>query len=360
MVTSMASRRNFLTGIIASSTFPRLSWADAGNPKFLAASKLPNGKYILCGINASGKDVFRIPLPGRGHAASAHPTSPEAVAFARRPGRFALVINCMNGSIIKKLTPPNNIHFYGHGCYVDEGRILITSENRIDTGEGLLGLWDSQSGYKRIGEVSSGGIGPHEIKQLPNGKGIMVANGGIRTHPDHGRKKLNLDTMRSNISHITSNFSLDNIFELPKDLYQNSIRHLDISDSGEVAFGTQWQGDPSDTVPLVGLIDLNRKIGLIKLSLAQQLELKGYVGSIAISRNSQAISVTSPRGGVAHIYEDQVLTQKIWRPDICGTVSNSNSFVLTCGSGLFINLQLNGQNIKIKSNKSWDNHIIAL
>jgi hypothetical protein len=62
--------------------------------------------FFLHGLTASGGSAVPDPLPGRGHAAAAHPTRAEAVAFARRPGTFALVIDCATGETRHRLTPP--------------------------------------------------------------------------------------------------------------------------------------------------------------------------------------------------------------------------------------------------------------
>ena len=48
--------------------------------------------------------------------------------------------------------------------------------------------------------MPSGGIGPHEILRLPGARLLAIANGGIHTRPDTGREKLNLDTMRPNLT----------------------------------------------------------------------------------------------------------------------------------------------------------------
>ncbi len=98
----MTNRRTFLAGLFAVSTTPDLTWADVGNPSYLAAAKLPNNSFALFGLSDTGQDMFQIPLPGRGHAAAVHPKKPEVVAFARRPGRFALVIDCASGQPIQK------------------------------------------------------------------------------------------------------------------------------------------------------------------------------------------------------------------------------------------------------------------
>ena len=93
----MTSRRAFLAGLVAVAA-PKPSWADAGSPRWLACAREANGTYALFGIAEDGADTFRLPLPARGHAGAAHPTRPEAVAFARRPGAFALVLDCGSGA----------------------------------------------------------------------------------------------------------------------------------------------------------------------------------------------------------------------------------------------------------------------
>ncbi|HBM41824.1 MAG TPA: DUF1513 domain-containing protein, partial [Sulfitobacter sp.] len=62
-------------------------------------------------------------------------------------------------------------------------------------------------------------------KRLPGGDTLVVANGGIDTHPDSGRAKLNIPTMRPNLTYINDRRILEQI-ELPHDMHRNSIRHL--------------------------------------------------------------------------------------------------------------------------------------
>ena len=76
----MQTRRGFIASIMAASSLPALSWADAGSPAYLGAARRADGSFALFGLTAGGDDVFRIALPDRGHAAAAHPTAPEAVA----------------------------------------------------------------------------------------------------------------------------------------------------------------------------------------------------------------------------------------------------------------------------------------
>ena len=46
-----------------------------------------------------------------------------------------------------------------------------------------------------VGEIDTHGIDPHEVAWLPDGRSLLVANGGIMTHPRTFRRKLNIPTM---------------------------------------------------------------------------------------------------------------------------------------------------------------------
>lgn len=140
----MANRRAFLAGLFASGLVPSASWADAGSPAYLTAARDANERYILIGLSESLSETFRQPLPARGHAAAAHPTLPQAVAFARRPGLFALVMDCRDGRLIRRLNAPDGRHFYGHGVFSPDGAFLYTTENDYAQARGMIGVWDAR------------------------------------------------------------------------------------------------------------------------------------------------------------------------------------------------------------------------
>ena len=116
----MATRRGFLAGLAAFG-LPKPGWADAGSPAWLAAGK-EGDTFALHGLSAMGDSLFRIPLPARGHAAAAHPTRPHAVAFARRPGHFAMVLDCTSGAVLHRLTPPEGHSSTGTAVFPPTGR----------------------------------------------------------------------------------------------------------------------------------------------------------------------------------------------------------------------------------------------
>ena len=349
-------RRRFLTSLVAGAALPRLTWADAGDPRWIAAARDADGTHALYGLDTQGADLFRIPIPDRGHAAAAHPTAPEAVAFARRPGTFALVIDCARGSVAARLEAPAGRHFYGHGAFIAGGDILCTTENAFETGKGRIGLWSRIEGWRRIGEVPSHGIGPHEVLALP-GDVLAVANGGIRTHPDHDREKLNLATMRPNLAYVDVETGLQELVELDPALHRASIRHLAAA-SGTVAFAMQWEGDTAEPVPLLGLHRRGERPVLATAPLTEQIAMRGYAGSVAIA--GARVGITSPRGGRLHVFDRAgAFLASHRRADACGLAPGPQGFLMTDGLGGILDVD-GGLRPRRVADRAWDNHLVAL
>jgi len=350
----MATRRGFLSAL-AALALPLRSWAEVGSPSFLAAGK--DGEvHVLHGMDVTGDSLFRIDLPGRGHAAAAHPTRPLAVAFARRPGTFAVVLDCRSGEEVTQLTPPSGRQFNGHGVFSLRGDVLFTSEVVAATSEGRIGIWETER-FSRVGEWNSGGIGPHDMKRMVDG-GLVVANGGIATDPAD-RTKLNIETMRPNVTLLGPDGRITAQAELPPDMHQNSIRHLALARDGRVAFAMQWEGDPAIDVPQLGLWSPGSDLQLCPPSPEDAFRMKGYAGSIAIS-NGQ-IALTSPRGGVVMVHgSDGAHLATHARDDACGVAASADGFVVTDGAGAVWHCDAAGLTLLRRDGPSWDNHLVAL
>jgi hypothetical protein len=353
-------RRSFLGGVLAAGAMPACTWADAGGPAYLAAAARPDGTYVLCGLDPAMQTVFCRALPARGHAAAAHPARPQAVAFARRPGTFALVLDCRTGQISATLAAPASRHFYGHGTYSASGERLFTTENDYDAERGVIGVWDVAAGYRRMGEFGSGGTGRHDIKRLPGSDILVVANGGIDTHPATGRLKLNIPTMQPNLTYI-ENGSVIGSAALPAPQYKNSIRHLVVGPRGDVAFGMQWQGEGIPQA-LVGRHKRGGMLQLFDTPADLRRSVQGYIGSIVYAQDGKSVAVTSPRGGVVHVYDAAkgTLVRRISLPDVCGIAAQGQDFAVTSGTGDLGSLTAGGRGLHSAAPLMWDNHLVAL
>ncbi len=358
----MTSRRHFLAGLAAATLAPVKGWSAVGAPDFLSAALFPDGSYRLAGLDARGAITFSLPLPARGHAAAAHPHRAQAVAFARRPGTFALVVDCATGEQIAQLDAPKGRHFFGHGVFSTDGAQLFTTENDYDAGEGIIGIWDAENGYSRLGEFPSGGVGPHEMLLMPGGKSIAIANGGIETHPDTGRTKLNLPTMQPNLTYSDLSGGILEQVELPRAMHKNSIRHLAVRTDGLVAFALQWQGDKTQHPPLLGLHRRGEPPRLLSAPEVEQSTLQGYAGSVAFSTDGETVAITCPRGNALHHFRtrDGSFAGAIAVEDVGGLSTGAEGLIFTTGTGEMGSLAKDRARITARAPCQWDNHLIPI
>jgi hypothetical protein len=150
-----------------------------------------------------------------------------------------------------------------------------------------------------LGEIETQGIDPHEIAWLPDGKTLVVANGGILTHPRSFRKKLNIPTMDPSLCLIDaeSGRCLEQM-RLPDHLL--SIRHLAVTPEGVVAAGLQYEGEPPAAPSVVAVYRPGTGFRLLEVPAAAKPQLNGYVASIAVSETQRVIAAACPMGrGVA-------------------------------------------------------------
>lgn len=356
----MTTRRGFIASLLAASAVPTLTWADAGSPDYLAAAREPDGSFALYGLRADGSDAFRLPLAARGHAGAGHPTRPEAVAFARRPGDFAVVIDCTSGQTIAHLTPPQGQYFNGHGAFSRDGRVLYTVENVAETSAGRIGLWNSRS-WRRIGEVPTQGIGPHDLLRLPDSDDLVVANGGLVTDLATGDETRNLQTMRSTLTYLAGDGSLLDQVELDPTQQRSSIRHLAARADGLVGFAMQWQGDTLPEAPLLGLHRRGEGPQLLQADPADHLLMRGYAGSIAFDSTGDRLAISSPKGGRAQVFDVKAgYLCSLIRSDLSGLATAPQGMIVTDGQGGVLTVQDQDLAVLAHRNRAWDNHIVSI
>lgn len=357
----MPDRRTFLGSLIAATGFATTGWAAAGGPAYLAAAKTAMGAYELVGLDEAGEIAFQVPLPDRGHAAAAHPHIAEAVAIARRPGTYGVVLDCRNGNVLTRIEAPEGRHFYGHGAFSKDGRLLFTPENHYETGEGRVGIWSREDGYARVGDVSSGGMGPHEILRLPGATQFAIANGGIRTHPASQRENLNPDTMQPNITLMSETGEILDQAAPEAEFHQNSLRHISAAADGTVACAFQWQGDPYEIVPLLGVYKQGEGLRMLDAPEGRIMAMNAYAGSVAFFDNDSKIAVTSPRGSVLQIFDrEHGFLSQTAQDDVCGVAPGQGCALATDGLGRVSRVSLDGAQPVARYDLAFDNHLVPL
>lgn len=326
---------------------------------YLSCCRNKDGSYAVAGLSDDGNILFTESLDGRGHDIAVAPDQTTAVVFARRPGRFALVLDLMTGQTKQTISAAPHRHFYGHGFFAPDNSLLYASENAYDADAGVIGIYDVQKGYQRIGEFMTGGIGPHEILLMADGRTIVVANGGILTRPEYGRHKLNLTTMRPSLSYLDRQTGdlIEQVY-LPQNFHQLSIRHMSIDKNGAIWFGGQYQGARHEKVALIGTHRLGSDPQMIDASADMIGTFRNYVGSVATNRDGSLVATTSPRGGNLVLWDvdRKSIISKRSLTDVCGVAAGyrENDFFLSTGDG---RLGQDNDTDFTQTNFSWDNHL---
>jgi hypothetical protein len=365
-------RRQFIqltTGLSLLPVLPVVATEEAV-ARYLSAHTDADGRHYVSGFDESGLQQFSIDLPGRAHAIAVSPDGRQAAVVARRPGRYLLIIELSSGRLTYNLESRTDRHFYGHGVFSPDGRWFYTPENDFAKGQGVIGVRDVQQGYRQIDEYPSYGIGPHEAGLLSDGSTLVVANGGIQTHPESGRAKLNLAQMRPSLTYIDarSGKMLEQRF-LSETLHKNSIRHLAITPDDQVCCVMQYQGRRTRQPPLIGTHRRSESIRLLTAPAAVQKRMRNYCGSVCVDVSGMVFAVSSPRGGLVTFWRTDSgdYLGQVDVIDGCGIAAGSEpgQFVLSSGQGDVYQYRVTTKRLQplplIKTdNCHWDNHLLRI
>ena len=340
--------------------------ANSG-PAFASAATTFDGRHWAVGFDGMGHELLRTPLPMRGHQMAVSADGAWIFATPRRPGTQACVIDLATRRVAAVCTSQPGRHFLGHTVYSRDGRHLFITENDYNRGRGLVSVREAHS-LKVVQEFDSGGIGPHELIWMRDGRTLAVANGGILTHPSQPRKKLNLDAMRPNLSliDVASGRLLDQVQALNR---QASIRHLAATDEDEVVVGMQYEGPPGDDVPLVAVYRHGGVLTPLSVPLERQRNMRQYSASVAVDPVSGQAAVTCPCANSvtfwsvsAGRYAGQ---QRFGDAGGVAFEAGAQEFVVTNGRGAIARFDARTLELRRASTVripglKWDNHLSAV
>ena len=365
-------RRRLLAGalgVVGAALLPGPGRSEAAPELYAATRKSPGGDYSAAIFDAAGQDMNAVGLSARGHDIAACPITRCCVAFARRPGNFAVAFSADRSAPPICFTTPPDRHFYGHGIFSPDGRLLFATENAFAEGQGRIGIYDATSGFKRIGEFAAYGIDPHDIALLADGRTLVIANGGLATHPDFGdgRAPLDLAAMAPSLTYV--DLRTGDLIEkhaLPGELRMTSLRHLDKGVGGRVIIGCQTPvTEDGPELPLVLRHRLGEPLTPVELGEELQMALNGYVSSVAVDASGEVAAVTSSKGNSV-LFVDVRSGRALGRrslSDVSGVASgrDAGEFLLTTGFGNVVSgVSLDRASGSHKADWQWDNHAVKL
>lgn len=368
-------RRRLLAGVAAAAGLTLTGRARgviaATGPLWLSAYAAAGAEaaFGVAGFGDDGRLVFRCPLPGRAHGVTPHPDGRMAVVMARRPGRWFAVLDLASGRLAGPATAlpddrrgtGHGVFDAGHGVFDADGAVFYMAEDDVTRETGVLTVLDPAAGYARRESFDVGGVGPHEVIALDNGRTLVSANGGVLTHPDTGRVKLNLEDMDPSLSYLdAARRQVTEVVRLPAEYGNLGIRHLAALADGAVAFGMQDERPTGEIQPLVGLHRRGQPPALLAAPDEAWRRMAGYIGDVA--SDGRVIAASSPRGGVVGRWDGQTgawlgLTEL---SDGCGLAARADGgFVATSGHGRIIALSGDSMAAAVGETPDcrWDNHL---
>jgi hypothetical protein len=231
----------------------------------------------------------------RAHGCALDPRNPRrAIFFARRPGTdaFELDLDSMQVRTIFATGPGR--HLAGHGVFSPDGMHLYTPEHDYEHMRGVISVRETER-YSIVQELDSGGLDPHEIALIDAGRTLVVANGGIMTHPRTYRRKLNIDTMDPSLCLLQVDTG-ERIEQWRLRDHQLSIRHLALA-SDTIVAGLQYEGNIAQTPGVVAIHRRGQALSLLEAPAQEMARFKGYVASIAVSATENIVAAACPFGG---------------------------------------------------------------
>jgi hypothetical protein len=331
-------RRTFLglgAAALAASALGGWTLMHSGaQPLLLSARNNSSGQHFAVGYHLDGSQAFATQVTERCHDVIAHPFLPMALFVGRRPSTESYLIDTRDGRLLQTLRSPKQRHFYGHAVFHKDGEWLYATENDTsEPGRGVLGVYRLQGEQlQRSSELSTHGIGPHQLLWLPDGETLVVANGGIRTEAD-SRVEMNLNTMEASLVLLRRDGSLVSKEQLPEQM--NSVRHLAVASDGTVVSGQQYMGALSDNVPLLAIKRPGQPFQHFPVADAQRQLMNQYTASVAIHSELRLLALTAPRGNRVFIWDLDSAELRLDAPlaDCAGVGATSEGFVVSSGVG---------------------------
>ncbi len=328
---------------------------------FTGAIGLPDGGFGISSFDRQGKPLWQTPVGTRCHSGCNRPGGNEVLFFERRPGWTFHVFDLTTGTRIHQVQAAPGEHFVGHGVFSPDGRWLYATASRYELGEGIVVVYDTERGYRRVDTFEMAGIGPHELTLHPDGETLVIGLGGILTHPDYDRIKLNLDTMDPALI-LMNRHSGTVVGRFTPDHQQQSARHVSVDSGGQIYVAYQYQGPLHEAPALLARLEGGR-LQEIRFDNDTQLALGNYIASVVAHPENDLVAAASPVGGTAVVFRGSTgeLLARASIPDCAGVQALAGGdFLISSGLGKLVQLGAENHAREIATLPVyWDHHLVC-
>jgi len=340
------------------SLLPRKS--DYPPDQYVGAVGLPGGKFGISAINRKGHLIWESPVDTRCHSGCARPDGSEVIFFERRPGWAFYGFDALSGNRTHRVKAASGEHFVGHGVFSPDGRWLYVTASRYEPGQGIIAVYDAEQNYQRVDTFELQGIGPHELTLHPDGETLVIGLGGILTHPDYDRLKLNLDTMEPALI-LMNRRSGRIIGRFNPAHHQQSARHVSTGSNGRVYVAYQYQGPLHESPALIARLE-GGQLQEIRFDEDTQAALANYIASVIAHPENDLVAAASPVGGTAVVFNGITgeLLARASIPDCAGVQALAGGdFLISSGRGKLVRLGQDNQSRQIADLPvQWDHHLV--
>lgn len=355
-------------------------FANAERPLVISGASDSDDRHWVIGlrIGANGVETaFKHQLPERAHHIAIDRERGLYVVVARRPGTWMMLGDLASGALHTEIRVPADRHLFGHGVFSAGHDFFYTTESDFEnmTGDnGLVVEWrvhgsGMNAAFERVREFPTHGVGPHELLLHPDGDTLVIANGGIRTHPARDRENLNIDTMQPSLAYIDrrSGELLEQHY-MPDEFHQSGIRHMDVNADGLVAIAMQFEGEPFVDAPLLATHRRGEALRLLHAAPEVQPQLKQYIGSLRFDTGGRYFAASAPYGNMITFWDAEAgtLLHTTRARDGCGVCAVRDGFVFSTGAtGRVAHIDLTANTVTDLDldpalKVLWDNHMSAL
>jgi hypothetical protein len=227
-----------------------------------------------------------ISLPFLAHGLTPSPHDDALLVLFEKHGPGACVVDLRQGVVVQTLEAGPGHEFYGHGAFSRDGSLLYCTETDVTDGHrGVLAVRDGRD-FRRLGELPSYGIAPHDCALVGDGDVLVVCNGGAPMGSDEHAPNVAFVDLRSEA--------------LLESVRPTSPRintgHLAVGPGGELAVVSAPR-DGLSPIDEIGGVSLRGATGLLRTAEAPPEvvgQLRGETLSVAIHEPTRTVVATTP------------------------------------------------------------------
>jgi hypothetical protein len=144
--------------------------------------KAPNQEGLISIFDLNANKFTEVEVNSTIHDFCQSPLDSNIIAGVSKWARGGLVFDLKQRKTLKDLYLPEEFAFFGHSFFHQEGHLFFASAHNYTEDKGYILVYSTKS-WELKNKIISGGLHPHQIAQLSNGR-LIIANAMSQTNSD--------------------------------------------------------------------------------------------------------------------------------------------------------------------------------